>query len=174
MRQGQVVHQQYVLRPKSCESAIAESLRSASCCSCFNDQNSLSQEHTMAAKPWTRLESHQSTSAISSCCFEEVPNKQCAFSALSDFYVNTFGRALIDNIGKAFVSSPMRCTGWKVCSSHPPMPSLRLGRSFVFQPAAGLRQEELQIPVPWRNQTQRFGRDHSAQHRTHALPALPG
>jgi len=52
VRQGQVVRQQYVLRPKSCESAIAESLRSASCCSCFNDQNSLSQEHTMTAKPW--------------------------------------------------------------------------------------------------------------------------
>ena len=108
VRQGQVVRQQYVLRPKSCESAIAESLRSASCSSCFNDHNSLSQEHTMAAKPWTRLESHQSTSAISSCCFEEVPNKQRTSSALSDFYVNTFGRALIDNIGKAFVSCPMR------------------------------------------------------------------
>ena len=53
VRQGQVVRQQYVLRPKSCESAIAESLRSASCSSCFNDHNSLSQEHTMAAKPWT-------------------------------------------------------------------------------------------------------------------------
>ena len=44
-------------------------------------------------------------------------------------------------------------------SSHPPLPSLRLGRSFVFQPAAGLRQEELQIPAPWRNQPQRYGRE---------------
>ena len=128
----------------------------------------------MAAKPWTRLESHQSTSAISSCCFEEVPNKQRAFSALSDFYVNTFGRALIDNIGKAFVSSPMRCTGWKVCSSHPPLPSLRLRRSFVFQPAAGLRQEELQIPVPWRNQTQRYGRDKLSSTPSAFLAGLAG
>ena len=68
----------------------------------------------MAAKPWTRLESHQSTSAISSCCLEEVPNKQRTSSALSDFYVNNFGRALIDHIGKAFRIMSHAMNGWQV------------------------------------------------------------
>ena len=108
----------------------------------------MSQEHTMAAKPWTRLESHQSTSAISSCCFE-VPNKQRTSSALSDFYVNTLAVPLSTISRKLSYHVPCdeRLAG---DSSHPPLPSLRLGRSVVFQPAAGLRQEELQIPVPWR------------------------
>jgi len=56
-------------------------------------------------------------------------------------------------------------------SSHPPLPSLRLGRSFVFQPAAGLRQEELQIPVPWRNQPQRYGREKKLSSTPSAFPA---